>query len=467
MTLPPPTGQTIVAPLTTTTTTTTTTIPPTRTPRSGMTSTAIWTVDPSTLERNGEPIVLPGFTGEPAALPDGGMVITSNSSRLFTVVDPQAGTTATFDYPGRWLNVDILAVDDSGRVFVVHGATEGLLASFHPDTGEFAELGGMDWPYGAQLLADDRRLATYHPRLHTGNPGKELPRVAVLELDTGEIAVELELTGVEHGYIPIDPDLASDPLFPFASVEPGIAWDLNRELIYAVHADGGGITVGDLATGEVTTKRFNDPSLWTNLFAWLIPPAEAKGAGNEAGRQAWLSGDGSRLISTGVQTDYRRDPTTRELTIVTDPLETLIIDTERLEVVRRFDVMADRGSVSPDGTRWVITGADSRQVVCDELCHGVQGQDPEFVVDDTVFAGLYIIDTGDAEILHYIEDGTNHYLQTFHGDSLITESFGPDGDFYESIDIRTGEVTGRVPFGEQWYVANEAGVFEFELVDEP
>ncbi|MDH3606708.1 MAG: hypothetical protein OER12_06905 [Acidimicrobiia bacterium] len=459
VTTPPPGGQIVAAPVTTTTTTT-----PVLAEDNSLVGTDIWLVDPLTLERRGEPVRLPGYVGQAAALADGRLVIrVAHSPPLLVVLDPTTMTTTSHEYPPVWGNIDFVTSNPTNEVVLIRGESP-TLGSFSADSGTFEDGIATSWAWQSQLLSGGQRLASYNLGREDELGSLLPPRVDVVDIETGDILVEFELPDVAHGSIPINPDLAADPKFPYAFVHPGLAWDAEQELIYVVHADGNSISVGDLATGSVETRRLGEsPSLWATAFAWLIPPAEAKGAANEAVRQAWLNGDGTRLISTGTQHDYLRNQDNGQLTIISQPLEVLIIDTTTLEVLERLDLGTTRGSVSPDGSRWILTGEDSRQVVCDELCHGVVGGDPEFVVDDTIFAGLYIIDTGTLEIVAHLEPGSNYYTQSHHGHQLITEHFGPDGDFYESIDVQSGEVTGRVGFGEQWYLANEAGVFELKV----
>jgi hypothetical protein len=388
-------------------------------------------------------------------------------ARQLILLDPATMATSALPIPSGWGETKLLGYAQPDHALVlVHGRDEeAQVVSFSLDTGSFEDRASIGRALDMKLLGEGRRVALYRRVLRQGDElGHQPPHIDVIDLKTGETLIDFELSEVTHGYVPIPEERASDPSFPFALVQPGIAWDLDRGLIFAVHADGGGVTVGDLNEGDVETTRYESgTSLWSSAFSQLIPPAEARGAGNQASRHASLSGDGTRLISTGLREDYLRDPATGALTIISRPLETLIIDTTTMEAVTRLDLMATTSAVSPDGSRWILTGSDSRQVVCDELCHGQEGRPPEFVTDDTIFAGLYLIDTETLEVVAHTGAGTNYYARTFHRNHMLTERFSSDGDFWESIDVRTGEVTGRVPLGLPWFIANEAGVFRLEL----
>jgi len=82
------------------------------------------------------------------------------------------------------------------------------------------------------------------------------------------------------------------------NAEPALVWDESRNRILIVHGVETKVSILDLGTGEVSTHDWSTPTTQlADLFAWLIPPAHAKGGPSRGTRRtAVLSPSGDRLF---------------------------------------------------------------------------------------------------------------------------------------------------------------------------
>lgn len=426
--------------------------------------TTLWPVDAATLQRSDAPAVVPGQVGwEYAVVPDGRLVLLSwdfngAGHTYFSVVDPVSMATASYDM-GIGAGGSVLGYSEAlDRVVLIGGSALPRVMLFDPDDGSVEDIGGLDrWYSSWTFLGGGSELGLYTAQWDEVEPPP--PVVSVVTLPALEMVAEVRLDDVHDGPVPIPAELASDPSWPYALLTPGVTWDPERRRVFVAHADGSATTVVDLDAATTRTVRHEpEPSLWARALAWLIPPAAAKG-GDAARRTAWLTADGSRLLSVAVQEDEHRDPTTGRLTSSEIGLGARVVDTDTLEVIGDVEDPVSRGALAPTGSAWVLAGGAWTAVWCDEVCDPSHS-DPAPVDSQSAYLGLYLLDPMSLAVLHHLGDGANYYPIGFTGNQLLVERFGPDGDFYESIDVTTGATTGSAPFADSSYMPTPVGLFE-------
>jgi hypothetical protein len=148
----------------------------------------------------------------------------------------------------------------------------------------------------------------------------ETPRLLVVDLLAGAIVIDVPLPGLRAEGPPAD-----------LPIEPGLGWDVERQRVYVAQA--GGVTVVDLGTGAIVSRR----------------PAPHPVADDTIERAA-VSPDGTRLYVTGTRTGAF--PTTLGLEVV---------DTSDLSTVAAFGLPVGTVEVSPDG-RWLALGGGASGV---------------------------------------------------------------------------------------------------------
>jgi hypothetical protein len=214
-----------------------------------------------------------------------------------------------------------------------------------------------------------------------------------------------------------------------------------------VHADVDIVTEVDLATGGTVEHSYGaEASLVVRLFAWLAPPANAKGGYGETRRSAVLSEDGSTLfVATSIGDIEMSDD---DWSVTTVPSGIVAIDTGSWEVIDRLDAPISDIALSPDGARMIGYGGEMRESPNDS---GYESR------------GYYVIDPQDLEVVS--RHGTNDPYVSFS-----TADFGSTGevgyvgyyDFYGrmSIDILALEegTVVRTVTGTDLQLFSQAGV---------
>ncbi|MGH8935764.1 MAG: hypothetical protein ACRDXD_05805, partial [Acidimicrobiia bacterium] len=251
-----------------------------------------------------------------------------------------------------------------------------LLATIPAELGWLQALpSGRIVAYGTPESGDEVRL--------------EWPRLMLI--DAEGVAAELTLEGVTSGSLPSE-DLPMD-----RSYQPGLAWDLERSLLYVVHADQDALTVVDLDLGRIVRyQELAAPlSALQRVLAWLVPTAQAKGPWPGVTRRAALSPDGSRLYLSGQTGELRAEGGE----FVEEPQGLRVIDTESLEEVGRADLPVDSLVLSPDGGLIVATGS---------RVHSSEAEGWQ-----TRHFGLYLLDASSLEVLAHLEPEQGFWLGDF------------------------------------------------------
>lgn len=141
--------------------------------------------------------------------------------------------------------------------------------------------------------------------------------------------------------------------------QPGLAWNIDHELLYIAHADEDRVTVVDLREGVVKVQRdITQPrSLLDRFFDWIAPSTLAKG-NPWTSKQAVLSPDGSRLYIAGRHESFTQS---QDGEIVrADATDLVIVDTENIEEIDRIDLGTIVGmKLMPDERHLLVRSYES------------------------------------------------------------------------------------------------------------
>ncbi len=271
-------------------------------------------------------------------------------------------------------------------------------------------------PWEMRVLRDGSRLVVYGMPIDRNNLAQDVPHVILVNLATGEIAADVRLEGLTAGQLRTE---ATENENPYRMYRPGLAWDLERNRLYIVHADADRVTVVDLLEGGILKQTVIWPrlSVLDRVMRWLVPTVEAKAVpGTE--KRAVLSPDGRRLYVVGVRSEMIREEEGQGWTWREEPLGLQIIATDDLTELRRLDIPVNDVVVSPDGKWLLLTGvretvrADSNQI-------------------QRIGHGLYVFDAKRLTEVAHLRPATELWLR----------GFSPDGR-YAYVSSATGEWLG-------------------------
>jgi hypothetical protein len=432
--------------------TTTTTIAGSTTTSSQQTAAGeagLYRVDPATLEPISD--TAPLTTGDwlsGTASPNGQWLVlnvwidTEPDTDMIRVIDVAAGRVVT-EATGA-LRHD-LRVNDNGAVFALSGDTAPILRLERLPKGASGFQTVFDgfpdrftpWS-GSTTLLDDNRLASF------GLIGDYLenptPVIVIGDLSTGE-SLAIPLPDVALGVVS-EQDLG-DWVAP-EIIEPAVVWDTERNRALVVHADRPAVTAVDLDTGEHNDHTWGAEASWLgSLFAWLMPPAQAKGPSFGSSRTAVLSPSGNFLYvgSANAEIIVGED---KNWSVRTTPQGVEAINTETWEVVASWDIPASQVSLSPDAAYLVATGLG----ITDKL--STTDYHPE---------GAFIIRANTLNLIGHVNTrGYWHPDIQYSADStyLYAGNFG--GGPIDVIELETARVMKTVRGGEQLTVFGEAAL---------
>lgn len=206
------------------------------------------------------------------------------------------------------------------------------------------------------------RLAIYMIAYDADGLAQAAPQLLFVDPAGRRITTGLHLDGLKAGQYREAVDTNENP---YRTYQPGLAWDMQRERLYVVHADSDEITIVDLAEAAVLKQGEIQPrsSLLDRILRRLASPAEAK-TQDLTSRQAALSPDGRRLYITGEHIATVQGPNGQWST-QTLPAGLQVVDTSGLGEVGQFNQPVTSMALSPDG-RWLLlvmatAGADAGQ----------------------------------------------------------------------------------------------------------
>lgn len=251
-------------------------------------------------------------------------------------------------------------------------------------------------PQEMRLLPAGGRLAIYGVPTGADYLAEGPPRVLLVDLPSGEVAVDVALAGVTAGQFRVETGEGN----PYSMVQPALAWDTARNLLYVVHGDEDRVTVVDLAEGVVRrqVKIRRRASLLARIVGWGARTAEAKVVPS-ADKRAALSADGRWLYVTGLRREMRPDWNEQGWPYDETPLGLQVIDAKTLAEVARLDLPATDLALSPNGRRLLTIGA-----------YNVPNADNG---SERVAHGLYLLDAASLDVVAHLLPEQEVTLQGF------------------------------------------------------
>lgn len=204
-------------------------------------------------------------------------------------------------------------------------------------------------------------------------------RIVVFDWTTDDVVVDVVLEG-----LPVEAE-APDGVY----VDPmyhSFVWDEERNRILVVHAHEDVLTTVGIPNGQVEEiPLVQDTSVLSALFAWLVPPANAKGMPSFQ-RQAVISGDHLYVAGATVTFESRADGT---YTYVHAPDDLLKIDLATMRIVESAQPGVSVIASSPSGGYLIGGGQTTTGQVGEQL-----------TTTETVdYAGLVVIDSETLEVV--------------------------------------------------------------------
>ncbi|GAB4577419.1 MAG: hypothetical protein Fur0022_01500 [Anaerolineales bacterium] len=254
-------------------------------------------------------------------------------------------------------------------------------------------------PWSQRLSSGN--LAIFGIPTDANNLTEDVPRLLIIDPAGNRIVADLRMDGVKAGQfreqvINVTP-LAQEESWQYVMYRPGLAWDLDRQVLYVVHADEDKVTVVDLAKGAVskqTTIR-PQPSFLEWISNSLAPAAEAKG-GPELSTRVILSRDGERLYVFRQETEMGNLKAT----------DLRVIATHGMQEISHLDELLADFALTPDGKALLVTKGE---IVS------------PYGFDMMVTRDVYVLD---AETLQ-----ERVYARIDRADQLWFDGFSPDGDY--------------------------------------
>jgi hypothetical protein len=252
----------------------------------------------------------------------------------------------------------LYSADGQSLFWILESSTNHEPYRFDTDSGTqetVAVFPSAFAPTELRLLRGGTRLAIWGLAVNSNYVADGFPHVIIVDLERDEIAADIEIPNVKAWqHQEIDGGTVS-----YRSYQPGLAWDLKRELLYIAHADEDRITVVDLAAGAVKFQSdiLLPRSLFDQIIDWLVPEAQAKG-NPWTTKWAILNDDGSRLYVAGNHEEFTQ--TEDGETDRTESSDLVIVDTQRIEEASRLSL----GTIvsmqqAPDGRHLLIRSYES------------------------------------------------------------------------------------------------------------
>jgi hypothetical protein len=295
-------------------------------------------------------------------------------------------------------------------------------------------------PWEMHLLSSDDRLAIYGIPTDASNLAENAPRIVLVDLATGAVD-EVPLDGVTAGQLHIG---TAEDENPYRMYRPGLAWNLQRNLLYVSHADEDRVTVVDLQEGAVLrqVEIRSRQSLLERLLGWGATVAEAKIVPGDE-KRAVLSPDGSRLYVVGLRREMLPAGDGDGWTWHETPLGLQVIATEDLTEVQTLNLPVNDLALSPDGRWLLVTGAYDTTASNGEM--------------ERVEHGLYVVDGASLKVSAHLLPESEVYLQGFSRDGrhayISTATREWQGDHYGNwrvtlhlLDLSSGQLVAEREF---------------------
>lgn len=230
---------------------------------------------------------------------------------------------------------------------------------------------------------------------------ENMPHLLIVDSARNRIMSDVRLDGVKAGQfheqtMNATPS-AQEGSWQYVSYSPGLAWDLDREVLYIVHADDDKVTVVDLVNGTIINQtQFRPPQSFLEWVSELLAPAaEAKG-GPWLEARVILSRDGELLYVLSQKNEMD----------LLKASELRIIATDGMREINHLDELLTNFALTPDGKSLLV----------------VKGEiDKSYGFDMLVNRDVYVLD---AETLQQ-----HIHVRIDQVDQLWFDGFSPDGRY--------------------------------------
>ncbi|MCI0555121.1 MAG: lactonase family protein [Anaerolineae bacterium] len=237
------------------------------------------------------------------------------------------------------------------------------------------------------------------------NLAEDVPHLLIIDPARNRIVADLRLDGVKAGQFREQETNATpsaqEESWQYVMYNPGLAWDLDRKVLYIVHADDDKVTVVDLVNGTLIKQTQIRPP--RSLLDWmsdsLASAAVAKG-GPRLGAHVILSRDGERLYVFSEKTEMGIPKTT----------DLRVIATDGMREINHLDELLTDFALTPDGkSLLVVKGEIDRSYGFDMLVN----RDVYILDAETLRERIHIrIDQVDQIVLNgFSSDGRYAYLR--------------------------------------------------------
>jgi hypothetical protein len=363
----------------------------------------------------------------------------SSDLRLIDVVDWE--TLSTWNFVAE----QPLYVTDDGTIYSLEGSSPNIKLSRRtagqPDAEVVARLPDNFYSW-YEIDVWDGNAAIFG---YQSPDGRTAGEAAIVLVDLGNGAVtEIPLPGVAFGIVD-EVDIAET--YPgLIDANPAVVWDHTEFRALVVHANQDVITEVDLASNEVSDHYFGpETSVWGELFAWLVPPAQAGGgAFARKARMAVLSADRGSLHVATMLGDISVDETGWSSLNLASGIVT--VDTSTWQVVDRLDAPISEIFLSPNGDRLLATGYGYTQT-----------RDTY----ESQAAGFYVIDPIDLDVITHYAPGQPtefHWGFSFSRDGRLGYVIASDTqNEIDVIDLETGVIL-NTRTATEIQIFGEAGV---------
>ncbi len=208
----------------------------------------------------------------------------------------------------------------------------------------------MPWEQQTILLSTGK-VAIFGVPTDPNNLAEDAPHVLIVDLTRHSITADVQLDGMKAGQFHenVTPS-AQGESGQYVMYNPGLVWDLERNLLYVAHADEDKVTVVDLVQQAVTQQTYIRPqhSFLEWLSALLVLTVEAKG-GPEMGTRAMLSRDGKRLYVFSQDTEAGLLRATK----------LRVISTNGMREINYIDDLLTDFTLTPDGKSLLVIKSET------------------------------------------------------------------------------------------------------------
>lgn len=257
-------------------------------------------------------------------------------------------------------------------------------------------------PWGQQIIQlSAGNIAIFVVPTDSNNLAEDAPHVLIVDVVKNRITADIRLDGVKAWQFfekeRVETCLGQERVGQYVIYRPGLAWNLEDNLLYIVHAQDEQVTIVDLVKGAVTQQTEIRPhhSVLGRLFEALVPVVEAKG-GPEAEARAVLNREGERL--------YTFRQTTECGALIATNLQ--VVATGNMRAIGHLDERLTDFALTPDGKSLLVTRGETVNTYGFEMM---------------VTRDIYILD---AETLQ-----ERAHVRVDQVDQLWFDGFSPDGRY--------------------------------------